>query len=136
MIPMTIEDFVARIDAYGKEFPGDAEGSLQKGAKKMVKAIKKASPVGDAAHPHKLNKSWKLEMKGHSFSSLRAEIRSTAPHFHLVNRGHRVVNRWGNAHGYDNRHVHFLENAVNDAWPGIKENMADDFFRKVRDKLG
>ena len=132
---ITIDEFIQRIDSYGKQYAGDAEVSLKKSAGKMRKALKKASPVGNAAHPHKLNKSWKLAMKGYSYNSLRAEIRSTAPHFHLVNRGHRVVDRWGNTHGYDNRHVHFLENTVKDEWPAIKDEMAKDFYQKVRDNI-
>jgi hypothetical protein len=136
---MTIEEFIHRLDEMRARYPGDAETALEKGAKKMVKAIKKASPVGEAAHPHKLNKSWKCKIKGYRASDIHAEIRSTAPHFHLVNRGFQRKDSHGNVvpnSGKDNAHLHFLEDCVEDNWPEVKEGMAKDFYKKVREHLG
>ena len=87
MILVKIEEFVRRLDEMRIQYPGDAEDVLEAGAKKMTKAIRKASPVGDTNHPHKLKKSWRCKIKGYRAADTRAEIRSTAPHFHLVNRG-------------------------------------------------
>mgnify|MGYP006943437610 FL=1 len=44
---MKIEEFVRRLDEMRIQYPGDAEDVLEAGAKKMTKAIRKASPVGD-----------------------------------------------------------------------------------------
>ena len=77
---MLIEEFVRRLDEMRIQYPGDAEDVLEAGAKKMTKAIRKASPVGDTNHPHKLKKSWRCKIKGYRAADTRAEIRSTAPH--------------------------------------------------------
>jgi len=45
-----MDDFVRQIDRMAREYPGDAEEALEKGAKHMLQAIKKASPVGKAAY--------------------------------------------------------------------------------------
>ena len=55
---MELDEFIQHIDEARLRFPADAEDSLQKGAKRMTKEIKKASPVGKTDHPRKLNKSW------------------------------------------------------------------------------
>ena len=75
---MLIEEFVRRLDEMRIQYPGDAEDVLEAGAKKMTKAIRKASPVGDTNHPHKLKKSWRCKIKGYRAADTRAEIRSTA----------------------------------------------------------
>ena len=64
MILVLIEEFVRRLDEMRIQYPGDAEDVLEAGAKKMTKAIRKASPVGDTNHPHKLKKSWRCKIKG------------------------------------------------------------------------
>ena len=60
---MLIEEFVRRLDEMRIQYPGDAEDVLEAGAKKMTKAIRKASPVGDTNHPHKLKKSWRCKIR-------------------------------------------------------------------------
>ncbi len=138
---MKIDEFIHRIDDMRMQYPGDAEYALEKGAKKMVKAIKKASPTGPSSHPHKLNKSWKCKIKGYKASDIHAEIRSTAPHFHLVNRG---VQNPKDFHGNPkpewaaalNKHVGYVKDCVDDNWPEVKNKMAKDFYKKVRGHLG
>lgn len=136
-----IEEFVRQLDEMRIQYPGDAEDVLEDGAKKMTKAIRKATPVGDTNHPHRLKKSWRCKIKGYRAADIRAEIRSAAPHFHLVNRG---VQNPKDVHGNPkpewlsafNRHKGFLQKAVQDNWDGIKDGMAKDFYQKVRDHLG
>ena len=134
-----MDDFVHQLDRMAREYPGDAEEALEKGAKHMLKEIKKASPVGKAAHPHKLKNSWRCRIQGHRANELRAEIRSTAPHFHLVNRGFRRVSPQGRPvpNGpHDNRNLHFMEKAVDDGCHDAKQKMAEVFYAKVREHLG
>lgn len=136
---MTIDDFARQLNRMAREYPGNAEEALEKGAKYMLKEIKKASPVGKAAHPHKLKSSWRCKIQGHRAGELRAEIRSTAPHFHLVNRGFQRASPQGRPvpnSPHDNRNLHFLENAVDDAWSETKQKMTETFYAKVREHLG
>lgn len=138
---MKIDEFIQRLDEMRIQYPSDAEDVLADGAKKMTKAIRKATPVGNTSHPHKLKNSWRCKIKGSRIADVRAEIRSVAPHFHLVNRG---VQNPKDIHGNPkpewrgalNRHKGFLQKTVKDNWDTIKDGMAKNFYKKVRDHLG
>ena len=52
-----IEEFVRRLDEMRIQYPGDAEDVLEAGAKKMTKAIRKASPVRDTGRQIPARKS-------------------------------------------------------------------------------
>ena len=136
-----MDEFVRRLAEMEAKYPGDAGDTLEKGAKKMTRAIRKATPVGKTDHPHKLKKSWRIKMVDVRGKAPQAEIRNTAPHYHLVNRG---VQNPKDSHGHPkpelagplNRHKGFLEKAVRDNWPGVKKTMERAFYKKVRDRLG
>lgn len=138
---MTIDEFTAKLEKMQAEYPGDAGDALQKGAKKMVKAIRKETPDSGKPHKHKLRKCWKLKMVYAYGKDPEADIRNTAPHYHLVERG---VQNPKDYHGRPkpewraalNRHKGFLEKSVNDHWPDVKKAMQEDFYRKVRGHLG
>lgn len=138
---MRFEEFAQKLMMIETAFPADAGDSLEKAARKMVKAIRKKTPSSTASHPHKLNKSWTMEMVEAWGKAPKAEIKSEAPHFHLVNRG---VQNPTDAHGNPkpewraglNKNVGFLERTVRKNWPDIKEKMQKDFYKKVRDHLG
>ena len=136
-----MDEFIRRLAEMEAKYPGDAGDALEKGVKKMTRAIRKATPVGKTDHPHKLKKSWRIKMVDVRGKAPRAEIRNTAPHYHLVNRG---VQNPKDSHGHAkpelagplNRHKGFLEKAVRDNWPGVKKTMERAFYKKVRDRLG
>lgn len=138
---MELGEFSRRLTEMELKYPGDASDALEKAARKMVKAIKKETPVGKTNHPRKLNKSWKMKMVDLWGKAPKAEIRSTAPHYHLVNRG---VQNPKDAHGHPkpemmaalNKHKGFLEKAVHSNWGNIKKSMEKDFYKRVRDHLG
>lgn len=138
---MTIDEFVRRLEQFEQQYPADASDTLQKGARKMVKGLKAATPVGRTNHKKKLAKSWKIKMKDQFGKAPEADIRNAAPHYHLVERG---VQNPKDPHGKPkpewraplNKHVGFTEKAVNNNWPSIKESMSKDFYKKVRGHLG
>lgn len=138
---LTIEEFSKKLTEMEIKYPGDASDSLEKAARKMVKAIKKETPVGKTSHPRKLNKSWKMKMVDAWGKAPKAEIRSTAPHYHLVERG---VQNPKDPHGNPkpemlaalNKHKGFLEKAVKGNWDDIKKSMEKDFYKRVRGHLG
>ena len=138
---MTIDEFVGKLDKMSMEYAADASDVLEDGSKAMKKALKDASPVGHTKHKHKLKNSWKAEVVDSMSKEPEAHIRSTAPHFHLVNRG---VQHPKDPHGNPkpewmdalNRHVGSMQRAVAEAWPGIKKQMAEAFYGKVRGHIG
>lgn len=138
---MELGEFTRRLTEMELKYPADASDALEKAARKMVKAIKKETPSGKTGHPHKLNKSWKMKMVDMWGKAPKAEIRNTAPHYHLVNRG---VQNPKDAHGQPrpdlvaalNKYKGFLQRAVHSNWNDIKESMEKDFYKRVRDHLG
>lgn len=137
---ITMEEFIGKLREAQDRYPSDAEAALRKGANFMTKAIRKATPVGDTSHPKKLNKSWRCSIKGYRADDIHAEIRSTAPHYHLVERGVRnPKDSHGNLHpewtSAMNKHIGFLEDAVHENWDEAKSKMEETFFKRVRDNF-
>lgn len=138
---ISIDEFVGKLDKMAAAYGSDASDVLEEGAKDMQKALRKDSPVGHAKHKHKLKNSWKMEVIDRLGQEPEAHIRSTAPHFHLVNRG---VQHPKDPHGKDkpewldalNKHVGFMQRSVEENWPAIKKKMAEGFYGKVRGHLG
>lgn len=91
---VTFEEFIGRLQAVQKEFPDDVEVVLNRGANRMVRALKANSPNSGKDHKGKLNKSWKKKIEGYG-KNIHADIYSTAPHFHLVDRGHKIIDKKG-----------------------------------------
>lgn len=130
------------VDAIN-EYPGTAEKYLRQTGNKLKSMAKKASPVGKGEYNGKKTKHlkdrWKGEVKGTSGANLSYELRSTAPHFHLVERGHEQTTPSGkypaNGHGYV-QGTHFFERAEKE-WEASKDldkrfnQMVDDIKKKV-----
>lgn len=138
---MTIDEFTAKLDKFARDYPGDASDALEKGARKMVRGLKAGTPIGRTNHKKKLAKSWKMRMKDRHGMAPEADIRNTAPHYHLVERG---VNNPKDPHGHPkpewkaalNKHKGFMEKAVKENWPDVKDKMTQDFYKKVRGHFG
>lgn len=138
---MTIDEFTRRLEKFEQTYPSDASDALEKGAKKMVKALKKESPDSGKAHKRKLKKSWKMKMVDRFGHEPKAEIRNASPHYHLVERG---VQNPKDPHGHPkpewrdslNKHKKFTEKIVQEHWGEVKKSMAEDFYTKVRGHLG
>ena len=138
---MTIDDFCKKLNDFERQYPADASDSLEEGAKKMVKAIKRDTPIGKSNHKRKLNKSWKMRMSNAWGKEPKAEIRNIAPHYHLVERG---VKNPKDSHGNPkpewqnalNKHKGFFEKSVQKNWAGVTWTMETTFFEKVRGHIG
>lgn len=130
---MMIEQFIARIDEAQRDFPGDTEESLIKGAKKLTKAIKQNSPQGKQKHKNKLKNSWRVQISG-STEGLEAQIYSKAPHFHLVDRGHVIKTPGGSVRGFK-QGEHFLQKTLDDKGQEIQQKMGEDLYHRLEDKF-
>lgn len=132
---MQIEEYNALIEKAIREFPLDSELELQRGAKRMRKEIRDNTPVGKGKHPRKLKNSWRVEMAGSRVGSVEADIYSTAPHFHLVERGHVQKNAHGQVTGYKQGKF-FMKNTVESKGKEIQKEMSENLIKKLGDKLG
>ena len=112
---ISFEEFIGRLQTVQKNFPDDVETVLNRGANRMIKALKTNSPDSGKDHKGKLNKSWKKKIEGYG-KDIHANIYSTAPHFHLIDRGHKIVDKKGQEKGFV-QGKHFLQKTI-DEQPG------------------
>ena len=66
--------------------------------------------------------------------NLRANIYSTAPHFHLVDRGHVQKAPDGRVTGFV-QGSHFLQKTLDNEGADIQEAMGEKLLRKLGDNL-
>ena len=131
---MTPEEFCEKLARAQVQFPGDSEEALKKGARQMLKALRDNSPFTTVEHKGKLNKSWRMRMEGAAGKDLQANIYSTAPHFHLVDRGHVQKAPGGRVTGFV-QGSHFLKKTLDNEGADIQEAMGEKLLRKLGDNL-
>lgn len=87
-----LTDLQKKLDFVTKSYPDESEVLLTKMGNQFRKEVKKKTPQ----RPHgtskrKLINSYRVsKVRGYG-KDLYVEFRSTSPHFHLVERGHKVV---------------------------------------------
>lgn len=131
---MDIDTFVAHLGDVQERFPMESEKALRRGARQMVRKLQEASPDSGKDHPHKLKDSWRLSMSGTRAADIAANIRSTAPHFHLVERGHVQKTSHGRVVGYK-QGTHFMTRTVQDNEDTIMDDIGERLYEAVKDKL-
>ena len=118
---ISFEEFIGRLQTVQKNFPDDVETVLNRGANRMIKALKTNSPDSGKDHKGKLNKSWKKKIEGYG-KDIHANIYSTAPHFHLVDRGHKIMDKKGHEKGFV-QGKHFLQKTIDEQQDDLQEYM-------------
>lgn len=130
---ISFEEFIDRLQTVQKNFPDDVETVLNRGANRMIKALKTNSPDSGKDHKGKLNKSWKKKIEGYG-KDIHANIYSTAPHFHLVDRGHKIVDKKGHEKGFV-QGKHFLQKTIDEQQDDLQEYMWKGVYKRVKGKL-
>ena len=130
---ISFEEFIGRLQTVQKNFPDDVATVLNRGANRMIKALKTNSPDSGKDHKGKLNKSWKKKIEGYG-KDIHANIYSTAPHFHLVDRGHKIVDKKGHEKGFV-QGKHFLQKTIDEQQDDLQEYMWKGVYKRVKDKL-
>ena len=131
---MKIEDFTAKLKDVAGVFPKEQETALKRGAAKMRKAIRSATPDSGVEHKRKLKKSWKIRMNGLTRESIQAEIYSSSSHFHLIERGHVLKTRTGRVIGYVQGRF-FMKKTVDAQKDKISEEMVTALYKMVKGRL-
>ena len=134
MAKMTIEEFMAKIDSVIAEFPMENEKALKSGANLLQREVVKASPDSGHSHKGKLNKSWRVEMTGFSADNITANIKTVAPHWHLLEKGHDIKNRKGEVVGFK-QGTHFFRETIKANIKQCVEGMQHKLYRSVRKKI-
>lgn len=130
---ISFEEFIGRLQTVQKNFPDDVETVLNRGANRMIKALKTNSPDSRKDHKRKLNKSWKKKIEGYG-KDIHANIYSTAPHFHLIDRGHKIMDKKRQEKGFV-QGKHFLQKTIDEQQDDLQEYMWKGVYKRVKDKL-
>lgn len=94
---LKFKEKLARAD---REAPSYIYKGMNKIGNKTKKELKAASPLSRQKKPSKkrLKNRWTAERATKEFGEYVKRVRSKAPHFHLVERGHRIVPRGPGKH--------------------------------------
>lgn len=93
-----LEEFQRKLKTVEKKAPDRIRDQLDKQGKNLRKGIRENTPVGISKRKKLIN-SFKLNEVEKSNGGYSKGLRSNAPHFHLVERGHRLVDKNGKTIG-------------------------------------
>ena len=122
-----LDELLQNMNTVINEYQDTAEKHLNKAGNKLKKMVKEASPDSGTTHKKKLNKSWKSKVTGTSAEDTEYQLWSTAPHYHLVARGHVIKTPGGKVKGFRQGN-NFLQKAVD-------QFSAEDIAGKELEKL-
>lgn len=77
-----------KITAIERRAPDRILNAMDKEGKALRRELRDATPVGPTGN---LKKRWKADRAYKEYGTYVKKIRSTAPHYHLVERGHKIV---------------------------------------------
>lgn len=95
-------EFQDKINTIIRDYPYEAEELLTKSANSFRNEVKKRTPIGKdteytkkkyGAKRKKLHQRYKVKKPEGYGRSIHVDFYSTAPHYHLIERGHRIVYR-------------------------------------------
>ena len=84
-----------KLNYVATKYPYESEILLKKMGNKFRNSVKRRTPDSGFQSKRKLMKSYRVSKVQGAGKDLYVEFRSTSPHFHLVERGHRIVDKKG-----------------------------------------
>lgn len=130
-----LDEFNAKLTVISNEYAATAEKHLTRAGNKLKKLARENTPDSGYEHKSKLKKSWKSEVVGTKGEDLEYQLRNTAPHYHLVERGHEEI-----VHG---KHIgfvqgrHFFAKSVQEfEASGVYAQELEKYMKDVKKKLG
>lgn len=122
-----LEEFERDLMKAINKSPTEARTTLRKTANAFRKSAKKRTPDSGIAHEKKLKKKYgvKIKEKGVDMTAL---VYNSAPHYHLVERGHNLVKN-GKTIGFVTGQ-HMMEKTKNEF-----EGIVPEEFEKMIDKV-
>lgn len=87
------KDFTEKIKLASKKSPSKIYKGMNKIGRDLKKDLKEATPIGKNDNPGKkrLRSRWRLHKAKREYNTYEVKIKSKAPHYHLVERGHRQL---------------------------------------------
>ena len=107
------DEFQQKLNTLISKYPDESEVFLKKMGNKFRTEVKKETPVGKSKK-HLINRYTVAKPTGYG-ANLHVDFYSKSPHFHLVERGHRIVNKRGIYQGKDTKGVYMVQKTA-DKW--------------------
>lgn len=123
-----LDDISKKMQYIADNYPYESEELLVKMGNKFRKAVKEKTPESKISHKRKLIKSYKISKPIGYGKNISIEFRSTAPHFHLLERSHKKTN------GASTDPVGMVDNTIKEfqeEFPEDVEKMVDRMVRKL-----
>ena len=124
-----------KLNYISNRYPYESEVLLTKMGNKFRSSVKKKTPDSGYESKRKLMKSYRVSKVQGAGKDLYVEFRSTSPHFHLVERGHRIVNKKGRDTGKRVQGKFMVEQTVLEyqkAFPKEVEKMVDKLLKGLK----
>ena len=124
-----------KLNYISTRYPYESEILLTKMGNKFRNAVKNKTPDSGYESKRKLMKSYRVSKVQGAGKDLYVEFRSTSPHFHLVERGHRIVDKNGNDKGKRVQGKFMVEQTALEyqkAFPKEVEKMIDNLLRGLK----
>jgi len=123
-----LEEFSERLKIALKKYPDKAEEKLISIAREFRKDVKKKTPEKTG----RLKKSYKLSQVKQIGRTMYIEFRSTAPHFHLIERGHFQKTKHGDRWIPGFRMVEKTVEEYEEKIPEEINRWLEDIFKELR----
>ena len=128
-----LDEFKDAIAEVRKKYPDRAEAELRKLSNMLKKKAIQRTPSSKEEHKHKLKKSYHLSQTKQAGTTLYVEFWNSSPHFHLIERGHRIVDKNGKVHGFQPG-VHMVEKSteeLNNEMPEELQKWLDEVYKEL-----
>ena len=116
-------------------YPYESELLLKKMGNKFRTSVKHKTPDSGLISKRKLTKSYRVSKVQGAGKDLYVELRSTSPHFHLVERGHKIVDKNGKDTGKRVQGKHMVEQTALEyqkEFPKVVEKMVDKLLKGLK----
>lgn len=126
-----VEEWQAEVRKVIKECPEKGAEFLDGQGKKLAKMVKARTPVGPT---RKLKKSWRRSKPKQKYDLIQVEVKSTAPHAHLIEYGHVIKNRKDGPELGFIPGKHMLQTSfdeMNSQWEGDLRKWFDDLIKEL-----
>ena len=124
-----------KLNYISTRYPYESEVLLTNMGNKFRASVKRRTPDSGLQSKRKLMKSYRVSKVQGAGKDLYVEFRSTSPHFHLVERGHKIVDKNGRDTGKRVAGKHMVEQTVLEyqtAFPREVEKMVDKLLKGLK----
>ncbi|MCS4471100.1 HK97 gp10 family phage protein [Clostridium botulinum] len=125
-------ELIQDINSVCNVLPYAEDELLEKSGRKLRKYCKDRTPYREQDKKH-IRNSYKLSPVKRSGNTNFIEMTNTAPHFHLIERGHRQISKSGEEIGFVEG-IHMVERGTEEfdaQFPTEVEKMIDNMLKRV-----